>query len=239
MSRKRTVVVVGSAALTVAVILTVWLTTLPHSPMAMQDIVARATSPLYISHRGGLTRYPENSMEGFRASIKSGYPADMDVRALPDDTLVCVHDPVTQQTDLVLFSIALDQLGGRGIIAAELKEAEHVSAFVAALKDRNLEGSTIAQTYDWYVAQSFVAANLHTMYLGATRDDHSPAEISAAGIEFVGVQAAETTQERIAALTAVGLKVLVYTVNDRTAADKFIGYGAMGVFSDDVWSLAK
>lgn len=47
---------------------------------------------LYVGHRGGSSRFPEHSMEGYRATAASGFALDCDIRALSDGTLVVQHD---------------------------------------------------------------------------------------------------------------------------------------------------
>lgn len=56
------------------------------------------TPPVYISHRGGASFFPEESMEGFTASARAGFLPEMDVRALKDGTLVLLHDSTVDRT---------------------------------------------------------------------------------------------------------------------------------------------
>lgn len=63
-----------------------------------KDLVSKIESPTYISHRGGRHLYPEESMDGFRASMESGFLPEMDIQYLSDGTLVLLHDSTVDRT---------------------------------------------------------------------------------------------------------------------------------------------
>lgn len=62
------------------------------------DLFSNVRKPLIVSHRGGAHLYPEESMEGFIASMESGYAPEMDVQFLSDGTPVCCHDATVNRT---------------------------------------------------------------------------------------------------------------------------------------------
>lgn len=62
------------------------------------DLISDIKYPMYVSHRGGKTIYPEMSMEGFRASMQDGFYPEMDISALADGTLVLLHDTTVDRT---------------------------------------------------------------------------------------------------------------------------------------------
>lgn len=62
------------------------------------DLVSKLVTPIHVSHRGGPLRYPEHSMEGYRASAQSGFLPEQDINMLADGTLVCIHDDTTGRT---------------------------------------------------------------------------------------------------------------------------------------------
>lgn len=70
------------------------------------DLVSGLVAPIYISHRGGPRRFPEHSMEGYRASAEAGFLPEFDIQALSDGTLVCVHDTTTDRTMNVSDTVA-------------------------------------------------------------------------------------------------------------------------------------
>lgn len=54
--------------------------------------------PLLISHRGGSLPYPEHTMKGYIRSYLSGYLPEIDIQALADDELLCIHDSTVDRT---------------------------------------------------------------------------------------------------------------------------------------------
>ena len=59
---------------------------------------AVGAGPLIISHRGGAAVYPEHSLRAYRESAADGYLPEMDLRALADGTIVCIHDDTVDRT---------------------------------------------------------------------------------------------------------------------------------------------
>ena len=55
---------------------------------------------IYVAaHRGWRTKYPENTMESFRAAEALGVDQlELDVRVTKDDELVVIHDPTVDRT---------------------------------------------------------------------------------------------------------------------------------------------
>ncbi|MGO2809869.1 MAG: glycerophosphodiester phosphodiesterase [Brevibacterium aurantiacum] len=122
-----------------------------HPSPAAPDLVSDLTYPTTISHRGGAAVYPEESMEGFTASVKDGFLPEMDIQFLEDGTPVLIHDDTADRTlngvsgpirDLsleewnsatiksptggkeaatVTLAEALDELGGEVVIVPEIK----------------------------------------------------------------------------------------------------------------------
>lgn len=63
------------------------------------DLITGLRFPIYISHRGGPLRFPEHSIEGYRASAADGFPVEGgDVNRLADGSLVCLHDSTIDRT---------------------------------------------------------------------------------------------------------------------------------------------
>jgi glycerophosphoryl diester phosphodiesterase len=57
------------------------------------------SNPLYIAHRGGALVYPEETTEGYRASLAAGNVVqEMDVQALSDGALAVMHDTTVDRT---------------------------------------------------------------------------------------------------------------------------------------------
>ena len=54
--------------------------------------------PLFIAHRGANRRFPEHSIEGYRAAYEAGFSPEADLNLLQDGTLVCIHDDTCDRT---------------------------------------------------------------------------------------------------------------------------------------------
>ena len=65
---------------------------------ARADLVGALQAPIVVSHRGGKHVYPEHSMEGYRASMESGFLPEQDIQFLSDGTMVCLHDATVDRT---------------------------------------------------------------------------------------------------------------------------------------------
>lgn len=62
------------------------------------DLVSQLVAPVFVAHRGGPARFPEHSMEGYRAAAQAGHPIEPDLHMLADGTLVSVHNSTTLAT---------------------------------------------------------------------------------------------------------------------------------------------
>lgn len=62
------------------------------------DLVTGLRYPLYIAHRGGSLRYPEHSIEAYRAAAAAGFPVEPDLGVLSDGAIVCIHDSTVDRT---------------------------------------------------------------------------------------------------------------------------------------------
>lgn len=232
-----------------------------------RDLVAQLRAPVWVAHRGGPKRYPEHSMEGYRAAAQSGFLPEMDVHMLADGTLVCVHDATTGRTmtgpDVavntltradwlarrikpaitggkyavpVLFEDVLDELGGRIVLLAELKNsAPNVQAAVyAAVKSRGLEKCIILGAGSGNVARDIAKQGI---YAQAINDAHDPATLVANGVQFAAPSTL-ATDAYIASLIAAGIKPIVFTPYTKAMVDTQFNRGALGVFVDDPWGLS-
>src|SRR5919201_4383687 len=55
--------------------------------------------PLYVAHRGGAARWPENSLTAFRGAIAGGARLlELDVHLTSDGEVAVIHDPTLDRT---------------------------------------------------------------------------------------------------------------------------------------------
>ena len=224
--------------------------------------------PTFVAHRGGANRYPESSIEAFRAVANTDFPLEMDLRQLQDGTFVPQHDPkvdrnmigITGPIEMVsldewreahvkgipggrhgtstTWDEVLDEFGGRTILVPELKD-----------RASNLEefASTIVARglQSSILVQSFdieICKGLAAKGLQVLSlfgiEEPDPYEIRSAGINFVGVSKS-VRPEYLRLLKQAGLKVWPWTVNTVAESRDLIKHGADGVFSDDPWLLSE
>lgn len=86
------------------------------------DLVSKLVKPIHVAHRGGPLRYPEHSMESYRASAQAGFLPEQDIHMLADGTLVCVHDDTTGRT-MTGPSVAVNTLTREQWLARRIKPA--------------------------------------------------------------------------------------------------------------------
>ena len=70
----------------------------PGESALKADLVGALKAPIVIAHRGGRYVYPEHSMEGYIASMESGFLPEPDIQFLGDGTMVCLHDATVDRT---------------------------------------------------------------------------------------------------------------------------------------------
>lgn len=227
------------------------------------DLFSGLRTPVQIAHRGGPMAWPEHSMEAYTAAHDAGYTPEADVQALADGTLVCIHDTSTGRTmtgpsvavaDMsladwesrrvlpverggvtstgygtpVLFDDYLDRFGGRAVLFVEAKGSSHVPAIMEAITARGLLGSVVVQSNAIAGVNAIAAAGGTALHL--TTED--PVLTAGRGAKFVGVPAS-VDAAHVAACHAAGLKVIMYTLNSRSAVVDALAKGVDGVFSDD------
>jgi glycerophosphoryl diester phosphodiesterase len=217
---------------------------------------------LRIGHRGAATLAPENTIESLRLALELGCDlVEFDVHYL-DGTLVVVHDePQSGATGLptleeVLTFLAgtdagvhldLKARGAAGVVADalrrhELVERTLVSSFRAAtLKEVGAvePGVRLGLTYPgdptglahqpW--ARPLVRASLAALKSSFPR--RLPRLLSRAGASAAVLNVGVVSEEAVARCHALGLPVLVWTIDDPTWLPRLAAMGADGVITND------
>ena len=136
----------------------------------------------------------------------------------------------------------LDEFGGRYLLIPELKNSGALAAMVDSLIRRQLQRAVIVQSFNWAVVSAAVAAGIEGLMLtnspGVSVGITTWAAIKAAGVNYVGMSSG-ASDATLAAATAAGLRVIIYTVNRPLDADMWLSKGAFGVFSDDPWGASR
>lgn len=122
------------------------------------------------------------------------------------------------------------EYGNKVTMVIEGKNTGACDAIVALLEKHNVaKDAAIIQSFTLSELAGAVAAGYSTMMLGASIN---PSATAAAGVEFACIPEGGSSAY-VASLTAVGLKVGVYTVNRQYIRDIYMGYGATFFFSND------
>jgi glycerophosphoryl diester phosphodiesterase len=219
-------------------------------------------TPWIIAHRGGWNVAPEHTLEAYRMCVASGIRfIEPDVQVLPDGTVVVMHDGTINRTttgsgnvadqtaaswQLLLnddgarlpgwttnlrcptFDDVLREFGNRVVIVPEAKNAGAGAAIVGKLLEYGIrKDMVIIQSPHLTELAPAMAAGYPCMRMSNT----NYAETLSAGIEFTGFGWNETA--KIAAATAAGLRVIVWTTQRNVDLESALAAGAIAAFSDD------
>jgi glycerophosphoryl diester phosphodiesterase len=191
--------------------------------------------PLVIAHRGACWDEPENTLRAYRRAIEVGADyVEFDVRAAPDGSLVCAHDPVRRRPPATVPTLddALTAMAGRIGVAVEIKEPAVTDRVLAALHEHNLGPDDVIVLSDRIRALE-AARRLRpdlrfVLHLGTRRPDPT------AGTRYWGVGFEDrTARARVIALAhSLGLATTVYTVNEPRRMLELAELGVTGIFTD-------
>jgi glycerophosphoryl diester phosphodiesterase len=219
-------------------------------------------TPWIIAHRGGWNVAPEHTLEAYRMCVASGIRfIEPDVQVLPDETVVVMHDSTITRTTTgtgnvsdqtfaswqsllnddgarlqgwatnlkcPTFDDVLREFGNRVVIVPEAKNTGAGAAIVRKLMEFNIrKDMAIIQAPSITELEAGVAAGYPCMRMYSTNYE----ETKAAGVGFTGFVWNETAN--IAAATAAGLKVIVWTTQRNVDLDSALAAGAIAAFSDD------
>lgn len=215
---------------------------------------------MLIGHRGAPEFRPENTLSSFRYAIDAGVDAiELDVH-LVEDELVVIHDNRLERTTngrgsiyrktlmqlsaydagnkehIPLLKEVLDLLPESVGINVELKGDGTAKPLIDLVRKRDF-------AYERLLVSSFkldelktvarIAPELQIAYLRASFNQQYLEEaihINASAFNLIDSYAdAETTSK----IKATGMRLLVFTVNDRARIEELQQMGADGVFSDN------
>lgn len=227
--------------------------------------VDRLPGPYVFGHRGGRYRYPEHSMDGYRAASADGFHVDVDLQITSDGTLVCIHDSTLNRTmygtgnvssisaanwDLmqirppkpggnqgrsVRWEQVLNEFGGRDIISIEVKDPSTTQQVITSIVSRGLQRGVIASSFTYSVCLQLAAAGICTMYLTTA----ATSDQSFTSLRSAGIEfwgpSSGVTAASVSAAHAANVKVVPYTIDDPVLATALLSQGCDGYYSDDPW----
>ncbi|WP_377844610.1 glycerophosphodiester phosphodiesterase [Bosea sp. UC22_33] len=176
------------------------------------------TRPLVIAHRGHSARYPENTLEAYRAAIASGADlVETDARLSADGVVIASHDP-----DLV-------RVAGRNAAIAETPHED----LKAIARSGSVQLATLAEALAAICPHRQALIDIKTKDLAII--DAVLAVIRELGVvDRVWVGAREVLQVAHATLTIPGLRVLAF-LPDNANPDH---YAAAGASAFRIWEGA-
>ena len=215
---------------------------------------------LVIGHRGAAGLAPENTLAGFRRAAALGVDAvELDVHPL-DGSLVVIHDDALDRTTsgrgpLKAQSLAavrrLDAGGGQRVpllpevfaalpvhvgVNVELK-APGTAELAVPLAEAELASGRDVLISSFDIRELSDAAALGSSALKfAPLFSRWPADgwqkAHELGAWSVNLSQRAASRHLLREAGERGLKTLIYTVNDRSTADRLIGWGASGIITD-------
>lgn len=225
---------------------------------------------LCIGHRGACGHEPENTLRSVRRALDMGADGiEIDVHFL-DGELVVIHDnslnrttngsgPLRRHTlaqvraldagkgeQIPLLREVLDTVDRRALVNIELKGTRTAAPVLALVRDYIARRS-------WSPAD-FLISSFHRTELRAIRGCGLPIGIlfgrsprlfrrlaRALDAWSINVPSAHVTTGLVSRVHANGLKLLVFTINDRPAMERMQKLGVDGIFTDfpDRWTANK
>lgn len=216
--------------------------------------------PLVIAHRGDSSRALENSLEAFRLALS--IPVDMiefDIRKSRDNNLYVMHDKETSRT--ADSSIDIERSLSDDIARVRLKNGEPVPrlndvlSLVAGKVGLNIEiksegAGALTAAYivgAGYRGRLMLSSFKEREIIEARRvlpdipvagifDAFEPSEVSAywaKGYRVISLNRKTVSRELIASCHSRNIEVYVWTVDKKEDAEKFVSWGADGIYSNE------
>lgn len=233
------------------------------------NLIAGIKKPTIIAHRSARNVYPEMSLEGARAAAADGYIPEIDVKALADGTLICLHDTTVNRT-------MTGQTGAPGLLTPEQWLNMRIKPAIAGGKDAlpylldtylDELGGTIPLVIELKdptpecrdaLALAITSRNLHDAVVLQTREYDFARVWADQGLHVLYLLTGSPTPEElvsagfeylgvggstsaatIAAMKAAGLTVWAYTINTPAGLQSWLDKGVDGVFTDDPWRITR
>ncbi|MFD3517695.1 glycerophosphodiester phosphodiesterase [Streptomyces sp. NPDC058657] len=136
-----------------------------------------------------------------------------------------------------LFSDVLADIGGTIPMIVHCNNSGSGAAAVAEILRQELADSVLIMAWTEAELVAARAAGIPSVLLDVdgVLSGQTYAGLIAAGTQYLGVDHSQTTNATITAAAAAGLRVLVYTVNRRSAVAALPATGVWAVISDDPW----
>jgi glycerophosphoryl diester phosphodiesterase len=203
-------------------------------------------APLVLGHRGSRSPGPENTPGAVAAALTAGADGvEIDVRRLPDGTLVVAHDPPVGGEPLL--GEVLDAAVTRGLVVCEIKNVAGQADFDAPraatagllldlLTARGGADEVVVSSFDWFTVEAVRAADgPPTGFLTppGVALEASIGYVRPAGHAQIHAHWTSLTPDGLAAAHRAGLAVVAWTITDVEHALALGALGVDGLICDD------
>jgi glycerophosphoryl diester phosphodiesterase len=209
--------------------------------------------PLLLGHRGARATksIPENTFASFDQALADGCDGfEFDVRLTSDGQAVVVHDP--QSRGVEIARATAHQLSWLPQIQDVLVRYRDSAFLDIELKVPGLEGVILQLLGKYPPSRGFVVSSFLPEVLRSVRGERSSVPLGLicetkpqlggwqqSPVEFAIPHHKLVSPELIRELHEAGKKILVWTVNERSAMRRFEKAGVDGIISDDTKLLGE
>lgn len=216
---------------------------------------------MIVSHRGGAEESAEGALESLVASARAGFPVEFDLHPLKDGQWAVAHDakvdrilkgkvgPISAMTAAEWRGSCIEGPNGKcgtpatwedvvnsvppgTQLVPEIKDGEiSPSDMATAVKQADRVKTTTVQTFLLAEAKELAAAGITTLYLADANTTVDTKSVAAANISYLGVSKS-ANKDIVQRAHRDGLKVWVWTVNNRAETDAWSAAGVDGIFTD-------
>jgi glycerophosphoryl diester phosphodiesterase len=214
--------------------------------------------PWVVAHRGGAALGPENSLNLFEKAASMGVDAiELDIHQSSDGHLMVLHDVTLQRTHgspervdrlpmktlqkigVPTLQQAIDTVNGRCLLFVEVKHprgGRHLGIerrLLKVLRENDLIGSAVVISFDAITIRRLhtLEPKLKTGFL-YSRPWDSVTEIKKLGVSYICPYFLLATPRLVEEAHSQGLKVVAWTVNDKSVMQTLIELNCDTIFTD-------
>jgi glycerophosphoryl diester phosphodiesterase len=212
-----------------------------------------ARLPLLLGHRGARasTAIPENTFASFDLALEHGCDGfEFDVRILSCGTAVVCHDPkvgkltiaratAAQLPQLPRLDDVVQRYGERAFLNIELKVKDLESKVLAALGQSPPRQGYVVSSFIPDVVMTLEARSASVLIGLICETPNQLAMWRELPVDYVIPHYSLVDRALVETIQRAGLKIMVWTVNDREDMRRFAESGVDGIISDDTELLVR
>lgn len=215
-------------------------------------------STLIIAHRGASAHAPDNTLKAIKLAVEAKADwIEFDVRAIADGNLILQHDGEVKLADGAMAKTAeLTLESARAIDVGEGERMPLLSEAIAAcgeltplierktgsaeayfkvISELGVADRVVVQSFDWKFLRDLreLAPDIRLGMLGSDEiTSERVEEILTFKPMMIGWKFSDLTQPDVEKLSAAGIEIAVYTVNDPAVATDLVEIGVDAIITD-------